>query len=146
MFTARDNEYHQLNCTRYRTPTKRNYALLPYQQVLIALQYYATGTFHMVVGDPLQVRQPTAFRAIHRVTNDLCRRIHDFVKLPDENTLPQTKDEFYQLWGFPGVIGLIDGTHIWIVSPGENEVDFVNRKGYHSVNVLSYMWSLWEIY
>ena len=116
-------------------PTKRNYALLPYQQVLIALQYYATGAFHMVVRDLLQVRQSTAFRAIHRVTNALCRRIHDVVKLPDENTLPQIKDGFYQLQGFPGVIGLIDMAHIWIVSPSENEVDTLNRKGYHSITV-----------
>ena len=110
-----------LSAPNIEHPTKRNYALLPDQQVSIALQHYATGTFHMVVGDPLQVSQPTAFRALHRVTNALCRRIHDCLKLPDENTLPQIKDGFYQLRGFPGVIGLIDETHTWIVSHGENE-------------------------
>jgi hypothetical protein len=44
-------------------PTRKNFALLPSQQVLIALQYYATGTFQYVVGDPLQVSQRTAHRA-----------------------------------------------------------------------------------
>ena len=116
-------------------PTRRNCALPPYQQVLIALQYYATGTFHMVAGDPLQISQPTACRAIHRVTNALCRKINNFVKLPCEDILPQIMDGFYEMKGFPGVFSLIDGTHIWIISPHENEVDFVNRKGYHSINV-----------
>lgn len=35
--------------------------------------------------------------------------------------------------GFPGVIGLIDGTHIAIKQPMHNAVDFYNRKEYHSV-------------
>ena len=33
------------------------------------------------------------------------------------------------------MIGLIDRTHVWIVILCENEVDFVDRKGYHSINV-----------
>ncbi len=33
--------------------TRRNHALLLYQQVLIALQYYVSGAFQMVVGDPI---------------------------------------------------------------------------------------------
>jgi hypothetical protein len=33
---------------------------LAFQQVLTALQYYATGTFQYVVWDPLQVSQQTA--------------------------------------------------------------------------------------
>lgn len=37
--------------------------------------------------------------------------------------------------GFPKVLGCIDGTQIRIRKPVENEVDFVNRKGYHSLNV-----------
>jgi hypothetical protein len=36
---------------------------------------------------------------------------------------------------FPKVIGVIDGTQIRIKGPGENEADFVNRKGNHSINV-----------
>lgn len=115
--------------------TARNHALLPYQQLLIALQYYSTGTFHCVVGDPLQVSQPTANRAIHRVTNALCRRLGDFVKFPDQNNIDEIKDGFYNMRRFPGVIGCVDGTHIWIERPHENEVDYVNRKGYSSINV-----------
>ncbi|XP_064619460.1 putative nuclease HARBI1 [Lineus longissimus] len=116
-------------------PTRRSSALLPYQQVLIALQYYGTGTSHKVVGDPLQVSPATANRAIHRVSNALAGRINDFIKFPEGNELGPIKDGFYQMRHFPGVIGCVDGTHVWIISPHQNEVDYVNRKGYHSINV-----------
>jgi len=44
---------------------------------------------------------------------------------------------FFEKGGFPGVIGAIDGTHIAIFSPeAEREYLFINRKLYHSLNVL----------
>ena len=36
-------------------------------------------------------------------------------------------------WGFPQCAGAIDGTHIAIQAPEENHIDYVNRKGYHSI-------------
>ena len=39
----------------------------------------------------------------------------------------------------PGVIGLIDCTHVTIIRPEENEVAYVNRKGKHSINVQDYL-------
>lgn len=46
---------------------------------------------------------------------------------------------FYEKYGIPGVIGVIDGTHIAIVPPKSDdpiypEHVYVNRKGYHSIN------------
>jgi len=46
---------------------------------------------------------------------------------------------FYEKFGIPGVIGIIDGTHIAIVSPKSDdpiypEHIYINRKGYHSIN------------
>nr|XP_022290278.1 putative nuclease HARBI1 [Crassostrea virginica] len=37
--------------------------------------------------------------------------------------------------GFPNVLGCIDCTHIRLKKPNNNKADFVNRKGYHSLNV-----------
>ena len=37
--------------------------------------------------------------------------------------------------GFPKVLGYIDGTQVRIRTSVENEVDYVNRKSYHSLNV-----------
>lgn len=37
--------------------------------------------------------------------------------------------------GFPGVVGLIDGTHISIRAPMEEPEAYINRKKFHSINV-----------
>ncbi|XP_065938425.1 putative nuclease HARBI1 [Magallana gigas] len=47
----------------------------------------------------------------------------------------KTKQEFIKITGFPNTLGCIDGTFIRILAPTENEPDFVNRKGFHSLNV-----------
>lgn len=37
--------------------------------------------------------------------------------------------------GFPGVVDVIDGTHVRIIAPSEDEAVFMNRKRFHSINV-----------
>ena len=37
--------------------------------------------------------------------------------------------------GFPNVVGCVDGTQIKIKAPNKNEGDFINRKGFHALNV-----------
>ena len=36
---------------------------------------------------------------------------------------------------FLGLLGCIDGTHIKVMAPRENESEYVNRKGVRSLNV-----------
>jgi len=38
--------------------------------------------------------------------------------------------------GFPNCVGVVDGTHIRILSPSMAvEREYINRKNYHSINV-----------
>lgn len=53
--------------------------------------------------------------------------------MPD--TAEAIKQQFYAVARFPGVVRAIDGTHIPIIAPAENEHLSVNRKGFHSINV-----------
>ncbi|XP_039290732.1 putative nuclease HARBI1 [Nilaparvata lugens] len=39
--------------------------------------------------------------------------------------------------GFPGIIGVMDSTHIKIKQPVDNAHDYYNRNKYHSVNLLA---------
>ncbi|XP_053389553.1 putative nuclease HARBI1 [Mercenaria mercenaria] len=50
-------------------------------------------------------------------------------------SLHKQAQQFYGIAGFPKVVGVIDGTHIKILAPSEEEDIFVNRKGYRSINV-----------
>ncbi|XP_046873620.1 putative nuclease HARBI1 [Hypomesus transpacificus] len=43
--------------------------------------------------------------------------------------------EFHAIAGFPNVVGAIDGTHVRLQAPSSDEHLYVNRKGYHSINV-----------
>ncbi|KAL4719275.1 hypothetical protein ACJJTC_016555, partial [Scirpophaga incertulas] len=42
---------------------------------------------------------------------------------------------FQRRFLLPGVIGCVDCTHVAIVKPKDNEHLYINRKGYHSLNV-----------
>ena len=53
--------------------------------------------FRVIVGDPLHVSQPTASRAIHRISASLSRKINDYVKLPNNIDVRPIKDDFYKI-------------------------------------------------
>ena len=55
--------------------------------------------------------------------------------MPSPTDETEVKTKFYEPAHFPGVLGLVDGTHIRIQKPSENEADYVNRHFYHSINV-----------
>lgn len=115
--------------------TDKNGALNPSLQVCLALRYFATGSFQNLVGDSVGVHKSTVCRAVRAVAVSLCRHINTFVRFPSlpvqQNT---TRQNFFHIAGFPDVLGCVDGTHIRIKTPTLHEPDYVNRKGYHSIN------------
>ena len=109
-------------------------------QVLAALRYYATGSFQTVVGElnGIGLSQSSISRIVRKVSLAIVRLRGDFIKFsevgPEE--LRRMKVEFFQMSGFPNVIGAIDGTHIPICNHGgEDEDVYINRKGFRSLNV-----------
>ena len=101
--------------------TWRNHALPPLLQVLITLRFYANGSFLQVISDTFGVDKSTVSRAITDVSRALIAKQHRFIKWP------LTNDEC--------VIGCVDGTHVWLQAPSKHESNYVNRKGFHSINV-----------
>ena len=55
------------------------------------------------------------------------------INLPTGQGLQRIVDGFSSKWGFPQCIGAIDGSHISIIAPTENSIDYYNRKGHYSV-------------
>ncbi|XP_069102654.1 putative nuclease HARBI1 [Argopecten irradians] len=121
---------------RVERPTKRSNALSVEMQVLIALRFYASGSFQQVLGDAICADKSTVSRVVRDVSNALASLESVFIKWPTTRAKKEKiRSAFYQQGGFPGVIGCIDGTQIRIQAPSEDEPSFVNRKGYHSINV-----------
>ena len=62
------------------------------QQVLIALRFYATGTFERVIGDLFGVSVFVACTVIHKVSRAIAKRKGHFLSFPDN--LTDTKRKF----------------------------------------------------
>jgi hypothetical protein len=61
---------------------------------------------------------------------------HRWIQFPmTEKSRQAVQMEFMEKFGFPCVIGAIDGTHVAILQPVEDEYVYFNRKGFHSKNV-----------
>ena len=94
--------------------------------MLKTLRFLATGSF----------LQGLHKSTVSRVVRILARKLNQFVKFPESREVKnRVKQGFYEHAGFPCVIGCVDRTHVRIFSPTESEPDYVNRKGYHSINV-----------
>ena len=68
--------------------TKCKRRLLPVDQVLLALQFFATGTFQSVVGNVLRVSQRSVGRSIHAVAKALCRIGPKHIFIDNTNLVP----------------------------------------------------------
>ncbi|XP_041465700.1 putative nuclease HARBI1 [Lytechinus variegatus] len=117
--------------------TDRNNPLPVVVQVMTALRFYAVGSFQIMHGDEASISQPSVSRVIKKVSEAIARRKREFMRFPStRDELETTQQQFYEYCGFPGVIGAIDGTHVYIRSPGgEQALFFLNRKNRYSVNV-----------
>lgn len=116
--------------------TQRSHAITPEIQLAVAFRYYATGTFQSMVGDHANISSSSVCRIIKRVSHYIALLRQHFIVMPQGNELMETKEKFFRIAGFPGVIGAIDGTHVPIQSPGGPDAElFRNRKGFFSINV-----------
>ena len=116
----------------------RNHALTSTQKLLLTLRYLATGKMQLCNGDDMGVSQSSVSRAIACTLESLSsdRMVQRFIKFPMQaNQIRDNQEKFFQIAGFPGIVGAIDGTHIQIIAPNVNENEFVNRHHYHSINV-----------
>ncbi|XP_055999383.1 putative nuclease HARBI1 [Ostrea edulis] len=114
--------------------TKIN-ALPPLLQLFVCLRFFATGAYHKLIGDSINVSESTVGRCCRSVTDAILRVRQQFIVFPRDAQARKTKQEFIKIAGFPNTLGCGDGTFIRIIAPSENEPDFVNRKGFHSLNV-----------
>lgn len=100
-------------------------------KLLIALRFYAIGTFYHAIGDMFGVSktivQQSVFEESFLISTKLRSR---FITMPQtQQELLNAKCDFMRLSGFPLCIAAVDGTHILIQSYGGNDAEvYRNRK------------------
>lgn len=117
--------------------THRNKSICARDQLLLTLRFYATSSFQQLIGDSTNVHKSTVCRIIKKVTRQISAILKpQYIRFPDHREVNKVKLDFFEIRGFPGVIGCIDCTHVRIQNPGGPDAErFRNRKGFFSINV-----------
>lgn len=123
--------------------------LLPIEeQILLSLRFFATNNFQKELGDSHGVHQTTVSRIVAHVSESICKLRTQFIKFPDcLRASALVKRRFKDIANFPGVLGIVDGTHIRIMNqPGADGSLYINRKGWSSINTQIVCGPSMEIY
>ena len=106
------------------------------KQILITLWILGNPECLRSVADRFDVCRATAYRVYRRVCKAIVRNLMDeFIKFPTGLKAQAVMEAFEEKKGFPGVLGAIDGTHIPIKAPHNNHEQYINRKGFFSVQL-----------
>ncbi|XP_012285523.1 putative nuclease HARBI1 isoform X2 [Orussus abietinus] len=122
-------------------PVKRRITAIPIElQILVALNFMATGSYQRRIGQDFLtcMSQAMISKSLHATVNGLNQLMKKWIAFPvSDAKLNAVKQGFFEFSAFPGIIGVIDSTHIAIVPPEAQRGHlFINRKQYHSLNVL----------
>ncbi|KAJ8727411.1 hypothetical protein PYW07_001530 [Mythimna separata] len=125
----------------YLPQAQRKTAVRNELKILAALSFFANGSYQRNVGASFlcNMSQPTFSKCLHEVTDALNVRevLLKYIKFPkSQQERENIMKGFMEKFGFPGIIGCIDGTHVALIRPIDHEEAFFNRKNYHSLNVL----------
>lgn len=115
--------------------TNRNFDYPPEFQLLIALRYFSTGSMQRVISDTFNEKkasQSSVSRIIHKVSTVLVGLAPTVIKFPSsDEELSVLKSGFFQLYGMPGVLGCVDGTHVPLIPSAKFKPteEYFGRKG-----------------
>lgn len=103
-------------------------------QILVFLHFVGTNSFYHVVRDSQGPSPQTVGRIVRRVASALFDLKNEIICWPDN---PESlRQQFYQFGHFPSVAGCLDGSHVLVRPPKNDEASFLNRHHQHSINLL----------
>ncbi|KAJ8909860.1 hypothetical protein NQ315_013897 [Exocentrus adspersus] len=107
-------------------PSRRS-ALHKETKVLVALHFFATGSYQLDIGYNTfsGISQASVSRCINEVTEVLNRPeiFNQWIRFPNTiEELRANRRSFFEKFHFPGVVGVIDGTHVAIVPPNQPNI------------------------
>ncbi|XP_065570194.1 putative nuclease HARBI1 [Artemia franciscana] len=102
---------------------------------LITLWILATPESYRSVGCRFDVCKSTVFRIIRRTIDAIYEMASTTIDWPGATEAQNIVSANSSTAGFPGVLGAIDGTHILIRTPQHSSGTYINRKGFHSLQL-----------
>ena len=105
------------------------------KQILITIYVLATPDSYRSISERFGVSKSTAWFCVKRVVRAIYNIRNYFIKWPTHEEAEITWANIEQAYGFPKVIGCIDGTHINISHPKEDAKSYINRKGRYSIQL-----------
>lgn len=101
---------------------------------LLTLWYLANTETFRQVSDRFDVTRSSSHRVLQQTLDFIISLKNEFIRWPHSLEEKQEISQgFRDIQGIGGVIGAIDGTHIRIPRPMENQKDYYYRKKYHSL-------------
>ena len=108
-------------------------AITAKRRLALTLYYLASTAEYKTIANSFGVSRSFVCVCIREVCCAITKRLSKVITFPRRQDLREIIDGYEQKWGFPMCAGEIDGTHIPIIAPTESHVEYVNRKGLHSI-------------
>lgn len=106
------------------------------KQILITVWILANPECLRSVSDRFNISRSTCYEVYQRICTAIVDNlVHRFIHLPEGDNARNTIQKFEEQRGFPGVLGAIDGSHIPIEAPIKDPEQYINRKGFHSLQL-----------
>ena len=108
---------------------------LPLEIKLVVTLYFLSGSAdYRTIANLFGLGKSTVCIIVQRI----CKHFVDnlmkkYISLPSREETIEIIASFEKLYGFPQVVGSLDGCHIRIKAPHKNSGDYINRKEYHSI-------------
>ena len=103
------------------------------KQILLFLWYLSNQDSMREVSRLFGVSKSTVHKCVRRVSEAIFNIRAEIIKWPDLNRQDEISRSVEQSSKIPNVIGFVDGTHIRLTQTPH--ADYINRKGYPSINV-----------
>ncbi|XP_050518027.1 putative nuclease HARBI1 isoform X2 [Diabrotica virgifera virgifera] len=104
------------------------------KKILFSIWILSKPESFLATGDRFGLPTSTGHLIFKEIINIICSLMPQYIRWPDLNDYAVSSQVFQErTHGFPGIIGAIDGCHIPIKQPIGNNIDFYNRKGFHSI-------------
>lgn len=106
------------------------------KQLLMTLWYLGSQDTVHKIADRFGVSESTVLKIRNKIVDGTLEHLlQKLTKWPDQNEENDISNYFERKDGFPGIIECLDGTHIPICAPKESAASYVNRKGFHSLQL-----------